>query len=310
MRIVFMGTPEFAVPSLKILHNSSHDVVAVVTPPDRRKGRGLKVIFSPIKQAAQEADLPILQPEVLRDENFIQSLREYHADLFAVVGFRILPEVIFSLPQNGTINLHSSLLPKYRGAAPIQWAILNGESVTGVSTFYIQKRVDTGDLLLQKEVPILPSDNAGVLHDKLAETGATLILETINAIEQKKVSARPQEGEATPAPKIFAEHMKIDWQKSAGEIVNQIRAFSPRPGAFTSFNGKRLKIYQGTALETPVNSSKTPGSILQVDHKSLIVQCKIGSLQINEVQLEGKKRLLVEDFLRGIQISDAMAMGN
>lgn len=310
MRIVFMGTPEFAVPSFKLLNESSHKVVAVVTPPDRRKGRGLKVIYSPVKQAAMDAKLPILQPENLKDEHFIQSLQNLKADLFAVVGFRILPEVIFDLPDKGTINLHSSLLPKYRGAAPIQWAIINGDTVTGVTTFFIQKKVDTGDLLMQKEVPILSDDNAGTLHDKLAKIGSQLLLQTIDAIEKNKIEARPQEGEATPAPKIFPQHMEIKWQNSAKEIYNQIRAFAPRPGAFTTFKDKRLKIFQATVLDASGAGTKTPGSILQVDTKSLIVQCKKGSLQIGEVQLEGKKRLFIEDFLRGIQISDSEQLGN
>ncbi len=309
MRIIFMGTPEFAVPGLKKLHESSHNVIGVVTPPDTRKGRGLKICYSPVKQAALEAKLPVLQPESLKDNDFIESLRNLNAELFAVVGFRILPEVVFNLPSKGAINLHASLLPKYRGAAPVQWAIMNGESVTGVSTFFIQKKVDTGDLLLQKEVEILPEDDAGTLHDKLAETGADLLLHTIELIQQQAITARPQQGQVTPAPKIQSEHMQIDWERSACAVLNQIRAFSPRPGAFTWFDGKRLKIYEAIASDAESTESYSAGTVLPAEKGQFIIKCKPGALQIKTLQLEGKKRLSAEDFMRGIQVSERMRLG-
>ncbi len=239
-----MGTPDFAIPSLKRLIQSRHAVVGVVTIPDKPKGRGRRLSASPVKIFALEHDLKVLTPERLEDESFVDALKELSPDLIVVVAFRILPEVIFSLPPLGTINLHASLLPKYRGAAPINWAIMNGETKTGLTTFYIKKKVDTGDIILQREIEIYPEENFGQLHDRMAELGAEVLLQTVDLIEKGEAKAfRQDEALATPAPKITPEHCQIDWSREAVQIKNQIRGLAPSPGAFTQFRGKILKIF-------------------------------------------------------------------
>lgn len=309
MRIVFMGTPAFAVPGLIRLAKSEHEVTLVVTPPDRPKGRGLKMIFSPVKQAALDMALSVVQPESLDDPDFIQKLKQTSADVFAVVGFRILPPEVFQLPHGGTVNLHASLLPKYRGAAPIQWALMNGDDKTGVTTFFIKKRVDTGDMILQKEIPILREDNGGSLHDKLADAGAEILLQTMNMIREDSINPVPQTGEPSLAPKILPEHMQIDWQQSAQKIANQIRAFAPRPGASTQLGTKRLKIYHATVHSNNESNKGQPGDIVQVHQDKFLVQCGEGVIAVDELQLEGKKRMYADAFLRGVQLETGTVLG-
>ncbi|RCK73964.1 MAG: Methionyl-tRNA formyltransferase [Ignavibacteriae bacterium] len=300
MRIVFMGTPEFAVPSLKILLENSYDIAAVVTAPDRPQGRGQKLDFSPVKKYSLEKKIRILQPEKLKDPEFVSTLRAISPDLIVVVAFRILPSEVFKLPPLGTFNLHASLLPKYRGAAPINWAIINGEKETGVTTFFIEESVDTGNIILQARVPIGENETAGELHDKLAEIGAEIVLHTVRLIEMGKVQPKPQDNSmATPAPKIFKENCRIDWNKSATDIHNLVRGLSPSPGAFTYYDDKVLKIYR--TLPHNQQSNQEPGTIVMAE-KKLIVATISGDIEILELQLEGKRKLTAEEFLRGSRI--------
>jgi len=299
VRLVFMGTPEFAVPSLKRLAQSSHSVVGVVTVPDKPAGRGLKERPSAVKQAALELDIPILQPEQLKQPDFLSALKKWQADCYAVVAFRILPVEVFGIPKRGTINLHTSLLPKYRGAAPIQWAIMNGEQETGVTTFLIDRKVDTGDILMQKRIPILSNDNLESLHDKLSEKGADLLLKTMDRLEQGTLDPQSQQGDVTPAPKITQAHCRIDWNNSSEKIHNQVRALSPIPGAFTALNDRRIKIFRAEPADSDMQSKTETGAVLQADSSGILVQCGSGQLKVHELQLEGKKRLNAAAFLRG-----------
>ena len=232
MRIVYFGTPDFAVESLDAIMQSRHEVAAVVTVPDRQAGRGQKVTFSAVKQYALDHQLPLLQPEKLRDDDFLRQLAAFQADMFVVVAFRMLPEAVWNMPPHGTFNLHASLLPRYRGAAPINHAIINGDNVTGVTTFLLNHQIDEGQILLQAETPITPDDNAGSLHDRLAAMGRTLVVETLDGIEQGTLTPHPQVGTPTAAPKIFKDDCRIDWQKPGTEIVNFVRGMSPYPAAF------------------------------------------------------------------------------
>jgi methionyl-tRNA formyltransferase len=299
MRIVFMGTPEFAVRSLQKLHQSSHHLVGVVTQPDRPKGRGRQLAASPVKQEAMHLGLPIFQPERLKDPEFLDWLKARNADCFIVVGFRILPPEVFEIPPKGTVNLHASLLPKYRGAAPIQWALINGEKKTGVSTFFIERKVDTGDLILQEGIPIGPDETAGQLHDRLAEVGADLLVKTADLVDQGPVRRIPQEGTPTPAPKILPENCQIDWTLPAERIVNLIRGLSPIPGAFTRWDEKRLKILRASSDKTSVSQLSKPGRVAVAAGGDIIVEAGTGSVRIHELQIEGKKRMEAKEFLRG-----------
>lgn len=299
MRIVFMGTPEFAVPSLRKLVESSHEVVGILTQPDRPKGRGLRVSASPVKKEAQRMGITILQPEDLEDTEFLKKLEDWKGDCFIVVGFRILPPVVYEMPSKGTVNLHASLLPKYRGAAPIQWALINGEVKTGVSTFFIRRKVDTGDLILQEGVSIGKEETAEELHDRLAVIGADLLLRTVDLIEMERVKRIPQKGTPTPAPKILPEHCKIDWSRPANTIVNLVRGLSPRPGAFTYWNGKRLKILRASMIEEPTGKIIVPGKVVNTSEKGIIVEAGDGRICVRELQIEGGKKMKVEEFLRG-----------
>lgn len=302
MKIVFMGTPDFAVPSLEMLHNSNHDVLAVVTTPDKPKGRGLKLQPSPIKQKADSLGLNVLQPDKMSDIDFQNQLKELKADCFVVVAFRILPESVFSIPEKGTINLHTSLLPKYRGAAPIQWAIMNGETETGLTTFVIEKKVDTGAILLQKTLSIGDDEDAGSLHDRMAEAGSLLLLETVEGIESQTIKSAVQEGHSSPAPKILPEHCQIDWSRKAVEIKNQVRGLSPRPTAFTYYNGKRIKVFRVSVLQKKVNPEYSPGTIWLNDASEMCVATGENFIRLHDLQIEGKKRMPAEDFLRGSDI--------
>lgn len=300
-----MGTPEFAVPSLDILIQDGFDVVAVITAPDKPAGRGLKVKESAVKKYALVHNLPILQPLKLKKSEFIDQLRSFHADLQVVVAFRMLPEVIWNMPPLGTINLHASLLPQYRGAAPINWAIINGETETGVTTFKLQHEIDTGQVIYQKKVPILANETAGELHDKLMAEGAELLLKTVQDIASGQATFIPQSVLYDPlqtihhAPKIFKEDCKINWTKDIDQVYDLIRGLSPYPAAWTKFNGKTLKIFK--SRKEYAKDLAEPGTAI-TDHKAYLrVSCKEGWIYLLEIQPEGKKRMNIEDFLRGFR---------
>ncbi|MFM2282524.1 MAG: hypothetical protein RL222_28 [Bacteroidota bacterium] len=314
LRIVFMGTPDFAVPSLDILVQNNYDVVGVITAPDKPAGRGQQLQQSAVKKYAVEKGLHILQPEKLKNPEFIAELKALEANLFIVVAFRMLPEMVWQMPEYGTFNLHASLLPQYRGAAPINWAVINGEKETGVTTFFLQHEIDTGNIILQETIKIEDEDNAGAVHDKLMTVGSQLVLKTVRAIEENKVQESPQSAINSPqlkhAPKIFKETCLIDWQRPAAEIQNLIRGLSPYPAAFTYLDGKVLKIYSAqiaqsnsTADNITVNSQ--PASItVSTDNKTyLSIKCADAWLDIQELQLEGKKRMKTDEFLRGYRFS-------
>lgn len=296
MKIIFMGTPEFAVPSLKILIESKHEVVAVVTAPDKERGRGRKVSYTPVKEFALQNNLPVLQPEKLKDENFIRQLKSYKPDLFVIVAFRILPKEVFTIPPEGSFNLHGSLLPKYRGAAPIQWALINGEGETGVTTFKLAEKVDTGNIYLQEKISIKKEDNFGSLHDKMCIVGAEAVLKTVYLIEHGYQDLLKQnDNQATPAPKISKQISRIDFGQSAINVNNLIRALSPYPSAYFYHNDKVIKVYRSKISETEFLEA---GEIKHTK-KELFVGCADDSIEILELQLEGKKRMSAEEFLRG-----------
>lgn len=296
MKIIFWGTPDFAIPSLKILIENDHTILAVLTSPDKERGRGQRVSASPIKKFAEANGITVIQPEKLKDEKLIFKLKELNADLYVVVAYRILPREIFSIPRYGSFNLHASLLPKYRGAAPIQWALINGETETGVTTFALEDKVDTGNIYLQKKIPILPEDNFGTLHDKLSILGAEAVLETVNLIDSGNISLQKQDHKlATPAPKITKEIMQIDWNNSAENIHNLVRAFSPYPGAYFTYQGKIVKIFK-TKLKDGFNLA--PGEIYQSKNE-LFIGCKDRAIEVIEIQFEGRKKMTVAEFLRG-----------
>jgi len=298
-----MGTPRFALPSLNELIRSRHQIVGVVTVPDKPQGRGQKLAESPVKAFAREHGLKILTPENLKDEEFIRELKRLNPDTILVVAFRILPEEVFTLPPLGTLNLHASLLPRYRGAAPINWAIINGETKTGLTTFYIRKKVDTGDMILQKEIDIGPDETFGELHDRMADLGAQMLLETIDLMERGEVKLiRQDDSLATKAPKITPEHCRIDWAGKASEIKNLIRGLSPFPGAYTLFRGKILKIFKADAIEE-TKYSENFGEIAESDiPKKIWIKTGCGLLSLLEVQPEGKKRMSGEEFIRGYRL--------
>lgn len=297
MKIIFFGTPDFAIPSLKILIENNYDIVAVVTVPDKAKGRGLKLEPSPIKKFALENNLRVLQPEKLKDQDFQNQLRGLNPELGIVVAYRILPVEVFTIPKYGTFNLHASLLPKYRGAAPIQWALINGEKVTGVTTFFLQEKVDTGNIILQREVLIDEEDNFQTLHDKLAKVGAELVLETVKRIEEKNYQVQPQNDlEATLAPKITKELCRINWNQKAYNIHNLVRGLSPIPGAFTLLGNKIFKIYRTKVLDK--DASQQPGKII-IEDDSLLVNTNDKLISILEIQPESKKRMSSKEFLLG-----------
>jgi len=305
LKVVFMGTPEFAVVSLQRLLENQIPVIGVVTGPDKPSGRGLHVQPAPVKKLATRQSLPILQPEKLREAQFIQSLREWQADIFLAVAFRILPPEVFTIPPLGTINVHAALLPKYRGAAPIQWAIINGEKETGVTTFFIEEKVDTGDMILQNKTPIGEFETAGELHDRLAVMGADLLIETLEQVASGKLQRKPQSGEVSLAPKITKDIAAIDWKKPSREIFNFIRGMNPVPGAFTHWQGHNLKIFRARIIDE-ADSGSEAGMALKANAKAgeLIIQTGRGHLAIDELQLEGKRRMPAAEFLRGHQIQN------
>lgn len=303
LRIIFMGTPGFAVPSLKKLYEAGYDIAAVITAPDKPAGRGLKLTESEVKKFASEKNLKILQPEKLKDPEFINQLKLLNADLQIVVAFRMLPEVVWNMPRLGTINLHGSLLPQYRGAAPINWAIINGEEETGVTTFKLQHEIDTGNILLQEKITINENDTAGTLHDKMMETGANLLVKTLDELAAGNLKETGQSAvilkrnDLKHAPKLFTETAEINWNENVNTIYNLIRGLSPYPAAFTFLNGKKLKIYFAEK-EISIPSGE-PGS-MSTDQKTFLkFGGKDGYISLKEIQLEGKKKMGIEDFLRG-----------
>lgn len=304
-----MGTPEFAVPSLKKFHGSRHQVVAVVTGPDKPVGRGQKLKATPVKRFAQEFGIPVFTPEKFSDEKFIAELKKASADLFVVVAFRILPKNVFTIPPRGTINLHASLLPKYRGAAPINWAIINGERKTGITTFFIEEKVDTGEWILQKKVAIGEKETAGELHDRLCLLGADVLLETVDLIEQKKAPRIKQIGEVTKAPKITKELCRIDWSKNVISIFNLIRGMSPFPRAFTYFKEQEFKICRSTIESVASTDNTKSGQIISVEKEKLLVATGQGVLAITEIQPANKRRMTTAEYLRGHNISAGEQFG-
>ncbi len=307
LRIVFMGTPEFAVPSLKILIENNYDVIGVVTAPDKRAGRGMQLHESALKKFARENNLNILQPEKLKSPEFIEQLQILNPDLQIVVAFRMLPEAVWKMPRIGTFNLHASLLPQYRGAAPINWAIINGEKESGATTFFLEHEIDTGKIILQQNIKITEEENAGELHNELMLLGAELVLKTVQLIETGNYKLTPQtfSAEIKKAPKLFTESCRINWNISAQQINNLIRGLSPYPAAFTKLNGKTLKIFRSKIL-TIDNSQLTaisPGEIITDGKTFLRIQCADGLLEILELQLEGKKKIKTEEFLRGFRFN-------
>lgn len=306
LRIIYMGTPEFAVESLKALVENDFNVVAVVTMPDKPIGRGHKVQSSPVKEYAVAQKIPVLQPERLKDESFLAELRSFNADLQIVVAFRMLPEVVWAMPRLGTFNLHASLLPQYRGAAPINWAIINGETKTGVTTFFLQHEIDTGNIILQESVAILPEENVGNLHDKLMHIGAKSVVRTVEIILSEKVNAIPQQEdeELKLAPKIFKDTCRINWEKSGESIYNFVRGLSPYPAAWCELlqdnsDAVVLKVFE-TKFEKI--SHQMPLKSILTDGKSYLkVAVNDGFLHLKTIQIQGKKRMNVSDFLMGFR---------
>jgi methionyl-tRNA formyltransferase len=303
VRIVFMGTPEFAVASLDALVKAGCNIAGVITTPDKPGGRGMQLQQSAVKKYAVENNLFILQPEKLKAPEFLEKLKSLHADVQIVVAFRMLPEAVWNMPPMGTVNVHGSLLPQYRGAAPINWAVINGEKETGVTTFKLQHQIDTGDILLQQSFSIGENETAGEVHDRMKEIGAQLLLKTIKALADGTLAETPQSQISNPksevhhAPKIFTETGKINFTKTVDEVHNLIRGLSPFPGAFTTLNGKMLKIYRSQKeIVTPaINAGE-----YETDSKTFLkFACSNGFIHVKELQLEGKKKILVEDFLRG-----------
>ncbi|WP_207426020.1 methionyl-tRNA formyltransferase [Pedobacter sp. SYSU D00535] len=303
MRIIFMGTPDFAVASLDALVQAGCNIVAVVTAPDKPAGRGQKLNESAVKKYAAAKGLPILQPVKLKDPGFVQDLAAYKADLQVVVAFRMLPEIVWNMPPKGTINLHASLLPNYRGAAPINWAVINGEKETGVTTFFLQHEIDTGDIIFSEKVSISDDSTAGEIHDKLMLVGAQLLVRTVKAIESGNYTEKRQETFDRPpthAPKIFKEDCLIKWDEPARRIYNLIRGLSPYPAAYTVFKDKTLKIYKAELIEEV--PTVPPGEFLSDGKTFLKFAGKDGYLSVVDLQTEGKKRMGVEEFLRGFRL--------
>lgn len=313
MKIVFMGTPEFAIPSLKMLLQSKHKIVAVVSAPDKERGRGKQISSTPVKNFALENNLEVLTPISLKDDKFIQRLKELEPDLFIVVAFRILPKDVYTIPAKGSFNLHGSLLPKYRGAAPIQWSIINGEKETGVTTFFLEDKVDTGNVIIQEKIKIDDEDDFGSLHDKMMIVGASVVSKTVDLIEKGNVvPAKQNDSVASPAPKITKEICKIDWERSDVEIHNLVRGLSPHPGAYFEHKGKTYKVFKTKIIdigEWLIENSSFNTQFEKVDSQSshrifqskkeIFVKTKNSYLQILELQAEGRKRMTAEEFLRG-----------
>ena len=312
LRIIYMGTPQFAVEPLRAMIHAGYNVLAVITAPDKPAGRGQKIHYSAVKEFAVENNIRVLQPEKLKDPGFIQELKSLNANLQVVVAFRMLPAVVWQMPEYGTLNLHASLLPQYRGAAPINHAIINGETETGLTTFFIEQEIDTGNIILSRKLPILPSDDAGLLHDKLMVAGGDIMLETLKLIETGNIIAQRQENilpgktVLNPAPKIFKNDCRINWADPCLKIHNRVRGLSPFPGAFSFLVTdneiiKQVKIF-GTTFQL-TGTSGLPGTIISDNKNSFSVITGDGIIRIEELQLEGKKRMTAAEFLRGVHIS-------
>lgn len=306
LRIVFMGTPDFAVPTLQTLVENKYNVVAVITAPDKPAGRGQKINQSPVKEYAVAQGIPVLQPTNLKSEDFLQELRSYKANLQIIVAFRMLPEVVWSMPELGSFNIHGSLLPQYRGAAPINWAIINGEKETGVTSFFLKHAIDTGDLIFQERMPVLEEDDFGSVYEKLKYKGAELALRTVQAIERGEVQPQPQvtDTETKHAPKIFKDTCEINWNQPAQQVRNFIRGLSPYPAAWTKLGGKTFKVFKVEALKDAAYPS-APGQIHTDNKIFLHVQTADGAIAILDLQMEGKKRMPVQDLLRGFSFETA-----
>ncbi|WP_428070220.1 methionyl-tRNA formyltransferase [Chryseobacterium gambrini] len=311
LKVVFLGTPEFAKASLEAIHHSHHEVVGVVTVADKASGRGQKINQSPVKVFAVENNLPVFQPEKLRNPEFLEELRKLEADVFVVVAFRMMPKVLFEMPKMGTFNLHASLLPDYRGAAPINYAIINGEEKSGATTFFINEKIDEGNILLQEELPILSDENAGSLHDRLMEMGSELVVKTLDGLAENSITEKPQPEVEHPknAFKIFKEDTRIDWTKNSKEIHQFILGMSPYPAAFTTLKvgeeEKGLKIFGGKFEIS--NHGKTAGS-LEISKNEFKIYTQDGEYFPSELQLEGKKRMNIKDFLNGFRNFDEIKM--
>ncbi|MCD6162653.1 MAG: methionyl-tRNA formyltransferase [candidate division Zixibacteria bacterium] len=305
MRLVFMGTPKFAVESLKRLNSSKHEMLAVVTSPDKPRGRGRKVSPTAVKKQAIEMGLPLLQPDNLKDDKFISELKQINPDLITVAAFRILPEVVYGLPRYGSINIHASLLPAYRGAAPINWALINGEEKTGLTTFFLKKQVDTGDILLQREVAITPDDDFESLHAKMMIEGAKLLLDTVNGIEDDSLKPYPQGNQqAIKAPKLTPETGLIDWNQPAYKIRNLIRGLSPYPGAYCFWNQKKLTILEVEIIAK--NTDYNTGEVIESNpKKGFVIACSEDALFITRLKPQGKKALGSAEFVRGYHVKAA-----
>jgi methionyl-tRNA formyltransferase len=303
-KIVFMGTPHFAVASLDALVKNGINVAAIVTVPDKPAGRGQALSKSAVKEYAEQNNIPLLQPEKLKDEDFIQQLKTIDADLFVVVAFRMLPEVVWNMPKHGTINLHASLLPNYRGAAPINWAVINGEKETGLTTFFLKHEIDTGDIILQEKVEIGLNDTAGIVHDKLMSVGAQLLVTTVNDIKNNSATRIPQQqitqSEIKHAPKIFKEDCEIKWNNSALAVHNFIRGLSPYPTAWCNIVDDKGNHTSAKIFLTQISERNVSEGEIATDNKTFLsVGCKNGAIDILEIQLAGKKRLAIKDFLSG-----------
>lgn len=316
LRIVYMGTPDFAVESLRQLVEGGYNVVGVITMPDKPAGRGHKIQYSPVKQYALEKQLPLLQPERLKDEEFLEALRAWKADLQIVVAFRMLPEVVWNMPRLGTFNLHASLLPQYRGAAPINWAVINGDTETGITTFFLKHEIDTGEVIQQVAVPIADTDNVEVVHDKLMMLGGKLVVETVEAILNDTVKTIPQEemavvGELRPAPKIFKDTCRINWNQPVKKVYDFIRGLSPYPAAWSELitaEGETvvLKVFESEKVYEP--HQLEVGTVLTDGKKYLKVAVPDGFLSLLSLQLPGKKRLKTDELLRGYRLADGCKM--
>jgi methionyl-tRNA formyltransferase len=299
LRIIFMGTPEFAVPSLEILVENKFNVVAVITAPDKPQGRGQQLSYSAVKECALQHHIPVLQPVNLKSPEFLEELKRYDANLQVVVAFRMLPELVWTMPALGTFNLHASLLPQYRGAAPINWAIINGEKETGATTFFLKHEIDTGSIIFQEKENILETDNAGSLYERLMHKGAKLVLKTVRAIEQGNAPSTPQpvSGDTKHAPKIFKEMCQINWDQPSESVRNFVRGLSPYPSAWTMLNNKTFKIYSCKVIKS--NKAAAPGT-LDTDNKTYLhMKSSDGWVAVEELQPEGKKRMAVAEFFRG-----------
>ncbi len=313
LKIIFMGTPEFAVPSLKILLENNYNIVGVITAPDKPAGRGMQLTESAVKKFALANKLNILQPEKLKSPEFELHLQSLQADLQIIVAFRMLPEVIWKMPRIGTFNLHASLLPQYRGAAPINWAIINGEKESGATTFFLENKIDTGKIILQHKLKLTPDETAGELHDELMLIGANLVLKTVQQIESENYTLTPQiiSTEIKNAPKIFTETCSINWKNTTKHNHNLIRGLSPYPTAFTKLNGKIFKIFKSKLLDKleMLNDRKySSGEILTDGKTYLRIQCADGLIEILEMQLEGKRKIKTEEFLRGYKFDESNSM--